>query len=70
MSLYPVTVVRNWPRPSWLIDALRRREEGRLSFEEFNTVADDPVLAAVKYQEDAGMDIVGDGEQRRDNFYS
>ena len=70
MSLYPVTVVGSWPRPSWLIEALRRREEGQLSFEEFNAVADDAVLAAVKYQEDAGLDIVSDGEQRRDNFYS
>ena len=60
----------SWPRPSWLIEALRRREEGQLSFEEFNAVADDAVLAAVKYQEDAGLDIVSDGEQRRDNFYS
>jgi len=62
--------VGSWPRPSWLIEALRRREEGQLSFEEFNAVADDAVLAAVKYQEDAGLDIVSDGEQRRDNFYS
>ena len=30
----------------------------------------DAVLAAIKYQEDAGVDIVADGEMRRDNFYS
>jgi 5-methyltetrahydropteroyltriglutamate--homocysteine methyltransferase len=70
LSLFPVTVVGSWPRPAWLIETLRKREEGRLSFEEFNAVADDAVLAAVKYQEDAGLDIVSDGEQRRDNFYS
>ena len=28
------------------------------------------MLAAIKYQEDAGVDIVADGEMRRDNFYS
>ncbi len=68
--LYPVTVVGSWPRPPWLIQALRKRQAGDLSFDEFNAVADDAVLSAVKYQEDAGVDIVSDGEQRRDNFYS
>ncbi len=38
--------------------------------DEFNRIADEAVLAAVKYQEDAGVDIVSDGEVRRDNFYS
>ncbi len=69
-QLFPVTVVGSWPRPSWLIQALRKRQSGELSFEEFNAVADDAVLSSVKYQEDAGVDIVTDGEQRRDNFYS
>ncbi len=69
-SLFPVTVVGSWPRPFWLIQALRKRQAGELSFEEFNATADDAVLTCVKYQEDAGVDIVSDGEQRRDNFYS
>src|SRR5438093_4162472 len=69
-SLFPVTVVGSWPRPPWLIASLRKRQAGDLSFEEFNASADDAVLASVKYQEDAGVDIVSDGEQRRDNFYS
>lgn len=70
MPDYPVTVVGSWPRPPYLIQALRKRQDGEISFEEFNTVADDAVLAAVKFQENAGLDIVSDGEQRRDNFYS
>jgi 5-methyltetrahydropteroyltriglutamate--homocysteine methyltransferase len=69
-SLFPVTVVGSWPRPTWLIQALRKRQAGESSFEEFNAVANDAVLASVKQQEDAGVDIVSDGEQRRDNFYS
>jgi 5-methyltetrahydropteroyltriglutamate--homocysteine methyltransferase len=52
------------------VQALRRRQAGELSAEEFNRIADDAVLAAIKYQEDAGVDIVTDGEVRRDNFYS
>jgi 5-methyltetrahydropteroyltriglutamate--homocysteine methyltransferase len=69
-KLFPVTVVGSWVRPEWLVQALRRRQEDEISAEEFNRIADDAVLAAIKYQEDAGVDIVADGEMRRDNFYS
>jgi 5-methyltetrahydropteroyltriglutamate--homocysteine methyltransferase len=67
---YPVSVVGSWPRPPWLIRALKKRQAGEISFDEFNTIADDAVLAAIKYQEEAGVDVITDGEQRRDNFYS
>lgn len=70
LPLYPVTVVGSWPRPAYLLDALRKRQTGRLSFKEFNEVADKAVLECLRYQEEAGVDIVSDGEQRRDNFYS
>ena len=70
LPLFPVTVVGSWPRPAYLLDALRRRQVGQLSYEEFNAVADQAVLEALRYQEDAGVDLVSDGEQRRDNFYS
>jgi 5-methyltetrahydropteroyltriglutamate--homocysteine methyltransferase len=69
-TLFPVTVVGSWSRPTWLVQALRRRQAGEISKEEFDRIADDAVLAAIKYQEDAGVDIVSDGEVRRDNFYS
>jgi 5-methyltetrahydropteroyltriglutamate--homocysteine methyltransferase len=68
--LFPVTVVGSWPRPDWLLEALRKRQSGQMSFAEFNEVADRAVLEALRYQEDNGVDIVSDGEQRRDNFYS
>lgn len=69
-KLFPVTVVGSWTRPEWLVQALRRRQAGELSADQFNLIADDAALAAIKYQEDAGVDIVSDGEVRRDNFYS
>src|SRR5499426_2163128 len=62
--LFPVTVVGSWPRPTWLLDAMKR---GRA---DLRTLQDEATLLAIKYQEDAGVDIVSDGEQRRDNFYS
>jgi 5-methyltetrahydropteroyltriglutamate--homocysteine methyltransferase len=68
--LFPVTVVGSWPRPKYLLDALHKRQSGRLSFQEFNDVADRAVLEALKVQDESGVDIVSDGEQRRDNFYS
>ena len=70
VPLFPVTVVGSWPRPAWLLDALHKRQSGQLSFEQFNEVADRAVLEALKVQDEAGVDIVSDGEQRRDNFYS
>ena len=70
LPLFPVTVVGSWPRTPDLLEALRQRQAGRLSWEDFNLVADKAVLECLKYQEDAGVDIVSDGEQRRDNFYS
>lgn len=70
LPLFPVTVVGSWPRPPWLITALRRRQAGEITSEEFDAVADRAVLEALRLQEDAGVDILTDGEQRRDNFYS
>jgi 5-methyltetrahydropteroyltriglutamate--homocysteine methyltransferase len=69
-KLFPVSVVGSWTRPEWLVHALRRRQAEEITAEEFNRIADDAVLSAIKYQEDAGVDIVADGEMRRDNFYS
>ena len=50
--------------------ALRRQQEGQIDPEEFERIADEAVKEVVRYQEDAGVDILSDGEQRRDNFYS
>ena len=69
-TLFPVTGVGSWSRPPWLIQALRRWQGGEITKSEFDEIADEAVLLAIKYQEDAGLDIVTDGEQRRDNFYS
>ena len=68
--LFPVTVVGSWPRSADLVRALRRKEAEEMTLAEFNAVADGEVLACIRAQEEAGVDIVSDGEQRRDNFYS
>ena len=68
--LFPVTVVGSWPRSTDLIRALRSKEAGEITLGEFNQVADGEVLSCIRAQEEAGVDIISDGEQRRDNFYS
>ncbi len=68
--LFPVTVVGSWPRSAELIRALRRKEAGEISYDEFSSLADGEVLDCIRAQEAAGVDIISDGEQRRDNFYS
>jgi 5-methyltetrahydropteroyltriglutamate--homocysteine methyltransferase len=67
---FSVTQVGSWPRSRDLLRALRDRQQGRLSRAEFDRVADGEVRRCVDAQLAAGVDVVVDGEQRRDNFYS
>ena len=68
--LFPVTVVGSWTRSTALIRALRQKQAGEISDADFDAVADQEVIATLRSQEAAGVDILTDGEQRRDNFYS
>lgn len=61
---FPVTTIGSWPRPTWLLDAVKRKRENLAELQ------DQATLLAIKLQEDAGADIITDGEQRRDNFFS
>ena len=66
----PTTVVGSLPRPEEMRDALKKKRKGKLSEQEFQKVSDESVRAAVALQERAGIDIITDGEMRRENFYS
>ena len=68
--IFPVTVVGSLPRPPALLDALRRRQARRIRPATFDDIVAQAVQEAVALQEQAGVDIVSDGEQHRDNFYS
>lgn len=65
-----VTCMGSWPRPRWMIEAMHAYVEGRLSMREFHQTADDAVRLAIAAQERAGIDMVTDGEQRRDSYAS
>ncbi|MGJ7911551.1 vitamin-B12 independent methionine synthase [Neobacillus sp. LXY-1] len=67
---FPTTVIGSWPRSNEVKRAMRDKRAGRISEEEFQKIADEAVLQCLKWQEEAGIDIVSDGEQRRDNFIS
>lgn len=64
LPLFPVTSVGSWPRPAALLRAARTRAP------ELESLRDAATVDAIRAQEEAGVDIVVDGEQRRDNFFS
>jgi len=68
--MFTTTQVGSWPRSKDMLRALRDRRLGKLSRAEFDRVADGEVRRTVRIQEEAGLDVVVDGEHRRDNFYS
>jgi len=68
--LFPVTVVGSLPRSKEVMQALKRKNRGGINPEEFAAITGKAVLDCLKLQDDAGVDIVSDGEQRRDSFFS
>lgn len=68
--MFEVTQVGSWPRSRELLRALRDKQQGRMSRAAFEAVADGEVRRCVALQVEAGVDVVVDGEHRRDNFYS
>jgi 5-methyltetrahydropteroyltriglutamate--homocysteine methyltransferase len=62
--------IGSWPRPRWMLQAIHEHVEGRLGDAEFEATAQDAVRLAVDAQLRAGVDVVTDGEQRRDNYAS
>jgi 5-methyltetrahydropteroyltriglutamate--homocysteine methyltransferase len=67
-SLFPTTVAGSLPKPSWLAEPNRLWAPWRLQGDELAAAKDDATILAVKLQEDAGIDIVADGEQARQHF--
>ena len=63
-------VVGSLLRPPELLEARKQREAGELTPAEFKRVEDAAVDAALRLQEEAGLDVVTDGEMRRLSFQS
>ncbi len=62
------TVAGSLPKPAWLAEPEKLWAAWTLSGNELIEGQQDAALAWIKTQEDAGIDIVSDGEQFRRNF--
>jgi 5-methyltetrahydropteroyltriglutamate--homocysteine methyltransferase len=77
-KLFPCTIVGSYVQPEWLIDRkklagqfpprTRMKELWRIDPEFLQAAQDDAVEMAVRDQERAGMDVVTDGEVRRESY--
>src|ERR1700722_6453931 len=76
--LLPTTLVGSYPQPEWLIDRqklagrfpprVRARELWRVPEEFLAEAQEDATIMAIKAQESAGLDIITDGEIRRESY--
>src|SRR5437016_12010923 len=76
--LLPTTLVGSYPQPEWLIDRaklagrfpprVRAMELWRIPEPYLADAQNDATLIAIRAQEDAGLDIVTDGEIRRESY--
>lgn len=76
--LFPTTIVGSFPQPDWLIDRaklagrfpprVRARELWRIPPQYLEEAQNDATLMAIRAQEEAGLDIVSDGEIRRESY--
>src|SRR5258708_33194746 len=76
--LFPTTLVGSYPQPEWLIDRqklagrfpprVRAKELWRVPEAQLAEAQDDATVLAIRAQEQAGLDIVTDGETRRESY--
>jgi 5-methyltetrahydropteroyltriglutamate--homocysteine methyltransferase len=66
--MIPTTVAGSLPKPAWLAEPEKLWAPGRLNGQDLAEGQRDAALAWIKIQEDAGIDIVSDGEQFRKHF--
>src|SRR6187455_2342057 len=77
-KLFPTSLVGSYAQPDWLIDRaklaarfpprVRAKELWRVPEEFLAEAQSDATLLAIKAQEDAGLDIITDGEIRRESY--
>jgi 5-methyltetrahydropteroyltriglutamate--homocysteine methyltransferase len=76
--LFPTTLVGSYPQPEWLIDRnklagrfpprVRAKELWRIAEPHLEEAQDDATVLAIRAQEQAGLDIITDGETRRESY--
>src|ERR1041385_7676269 len=66
--LFPTTIAGSLPKPEWLAEPNMLWAPWKSSGDELKRAKRDATLLAVKLQEDAGIDILTEGEQSRQHF--
>ena len=66
--LFPATLAGSLPKPSWLAETHKLWPQWRAQGAPLAEAKGDATLLWLKLQEDAGLDVVGDGEQSRQHF--
>ena len=66
--MFDTCIAGSLPKPAWLAETEKLWPQWRTSGPELDAAKRDATLLAIKEQEDAGLDIVGDGEQARQHF--
>ena len=66
--MFPTTIAGSLPKPAWLAEPNKLWAPWRLDGAELKAAKLDATLLAIKLQEDAGIDVVTDGEQSRQHF--
>jgi len=66
--VFPTTIAGSLPKPFWLAEPNRLWAPWRFAGADLEVAKRDATLLAIKAQEDAGIDIVTDGEQARQHF--
>ncbi len=66
--MFDTCIAGSLPKPGWLAETEKLWPQWRSSGPELDAAKRDATLLAIKEQEDAGLDIVGDGEQARQHF--
>jgi len=66
--LFPTTIAGSLPKPAWLAEPTTLWAPWRSKGDELARAKRDATMLAVKLQEDAGVDIVTEGEQARQHF--
>ena len=66
--MFPTAIAGSLPKPSWLAETGKLWPQWKATGDALREAKADATLLWIKAQEDAGLDIVGDGEQARQHF--
>jgi 5-methyltetrahydropteroyltriglutamate--homocysteine methyltransferase len=70
LPILPTSVVGSYAWPGWLSAALDATRNDEFGPEDLQEALDDAVDTAIRDQEDAGVDVITDGEMRRAGFFT